>query len=104
MMRWKPSVSSCSAASSGFFATAASAMCNSLWKNSIQIVGVFPHMLGKTERVIADKLLGARGIACLERFDDVHVVEDRPLNAILLDDGLAPNHPHVGEQVFGQRN
>jgi len=37
-----------------------------------------------------------------ESFDDVHVVADRAVGAILLADGLAPDHAHMGEQVFRQ--
>src|SRR6187551_41479 len=137
MMRWKPSVSSCSAAASGFVATAASAMCSSpvsrlscpgltrastvfqkkwiagsspaMTPNllqssavmSVQIIRVFRHVLGEAERMISDEILGARGVAGFERLDDVHVVADRFLDAVLLDDGLATDHPHVGEQIFG---
>src|SRR5688572_22147019 len=104
MMRLKPSVSSCSAAA-GFSLTAASAMGGSLYSSqSIQIVGVFLDVLGEAERVIANQLLGARGVARFERLDDVHVIADRFLDPVLLGDGLAPDHPHVGEQVRGQRN
>ena len=67
---------------------------------SIQIIRVFRDVLGKAERVIAHQLLGARGVARLQRLDDVHVVADRAVGAVLLADRLSPDHPHVGEQVL----
>src|SRR5579859_6071954 len=110
--RWNPSVSSRS--TSGVVAlmlcTAASAMGalpEPLLPSfcpfpSIQIVGVFGDVLGEAERVIAHQGLGAQRVARFQRFDDVHVVADRAVGAILLADGLAADHPHMGEQVLGQ--
>src|SRR5437870_3092190 len=59
---------------------------------SVQIISVLRHMLCQTERVIAHKVFGALGVARLQRFDDVHVIADRAVDAILLADGLAADH------------
>ena len=59
-------------------------------------------MLGEPERVIAHQRLGAHRVARFERFDDVHVIADRTIGAVLLADGFAPDHAHMGEQVFRQ--
>ena len=59
-------------------------------------------MLGKAERVIAHEVRGALGVARFQRLDDVHVIADRPLDAVFLANGLSSDHPHVGEQVLGQ--
>src|SRR6185312_10074050 len=110
--RWNPSVSSRSA--SGELAltvcTAASAMgvlpepfLPSLCPfPSIQIIGVLGDMLGKAERMIAHQGLGAQRVAPFQRFDDVHVIADRAVGPVLLADGLAADHPHMGEQVLGE--
>src|SRR5712675_889190 len=100
MTRWKPSVISRSASPAGFRCTAASdivlsrnfglrvcvARCQPIPELSVQVVGVFSHVLGKTKRVRAHQLLGARGVARLQRLDDVHVIVDRAVGAILLAD------------------
>src|SRR5215510_4288366 len=54
----------------------------------VQVVGVFRHVLGKAERVRAYQLLGAGGVARLQRLDDVHVIVNRAVGAILLADRL----------------
>src|ERR1700761_5586848 len=110
--RWNPSVSSRSA--SGELAlilcTAASAM-GILPKGfaaslcpfpSIQIIGVFGHVFRKAERVIAHQPLGTWRVACFQRFNDMDVIADRAVGAILLADRLAADHPHMGEQVLGE--
>src|SRR5262245_34047385 len=106
MMRWKPSVSSRSSSAAGFCLTAASAMGvlpGFLALRSVQIISVTLDVLGKAERVRANELLGARGVARLESLDDVHVVADRAVGAVLLADRLPPDHPHMREQVLGER-
>src|SRR3984893_17368187 len=132
MMRLKPSVSSrsSSAAPAGFSFTAASAMSLSLVSRHcrprpgnppslrrsmdarfkpahddcllVQIIRVFLHVLGEAERVVAYEILGALGVARFERLDDVDMIADRAVDAILLADGLAADHAHVGEQVCRQ--
>src|ERR1700752_345119 len=54
--------------------------------SSIQIVGVFGDVLGEAERVIAYQSFGAQRVARLQRFDDVHVIADRAVGAVLLAD------------------
>src|SRR5215510_10285718 len=118
MMRWNPSVISRSASPEGFSCTAASdivfsrgslrrASCSRAvvrsWR-SVQVVGVFRHMLGKAERMRAYQLLGAGGVTRLQRLDDVHVVVDRAVGTVLLADRLHADHPHMGEQVLSERN
>src|SRR4051794_11479095 len=72
---------------------------NSSSLGSIQIIRVFSHMLGQAERVVADEILGTLGVARFERLDDVDVIADRAVHAVLLADGLAADHAHMGEQV-----
>src|SRR5689334_22778428 len=100
MTRLKPSVSS-SVSASGFLSAAVSAMASSR-ANSIEIVGVLGDVLGQAERVLAHQVLGTLGVARLEGLNDVHVIADRAVGAILLADRLAADHVHVGEQVLGQ--
>src|SRR6516162_3341705 len=88
MMRWKPSVSSRSVSAAGFSCVAACAMTvppriSFVTFTSIEIVGVPSDMVGKSDRVLANQVLGARGVARLERLDDVHVVADRAGHAIV---------------------
>src|SRR5215216_6185371 len=108
MTRWKPSVSSCCASAAfaaGFSFTAASAMgiLPEPFSKSIQIVRVFFNVLGEAERMIANEILGTLGVARFKGLDDIHMVADRSLDAVLLADGLAPDHAHVREQVLGER-
>src|SRR5260221_5477130 len=111
MTRWKPSVSSrsasCAAVSAGLGFTAASAMRNppsKLFSASVQIVGVFLDVLGQAERVVAHEVLGALGVARLERLDDGQMVADRAIGAVLLADRLAPDNSHMGEQILCERD
>ena len=69
---------------------------------SVQIVGISCHVLGKAERMVTHQFFGAIGVARFQRFDDVHVIADRAIGAVLLDDGLAADHAHVREKVFGE--
>src|SRR5882672_733092 len=97
MMRWKPSVISRSASPAGLRCTAASDIVLSRNFRSrvclarcqpipvlVQVVGVFCDVLGKAKRVRAHQLLGARGFARLQRLDDVHMIVNRAVGAILL--------------------
>ena len=51
---------------------------------------------------LAHELLGAIGRARFYGFDNVHVIADRTIRAILLTDGRAADHTHVREQVLGE--
>src|SRR5271170_456703 len=107
MRRWKPSVSSRSGAGASVPAgfdvlTAASAMGGLPDVVLVEIIGVPGDVVGEPQRMVAHELLGARGVARLDRLDDVHMVADRAVDAVLLADGLAPDHPHMGEQILGQ--
>src|ERR1700722_17969461 len=104
MTRWKPSVNSRSGAGAsapaGFdVLTAASAMGGLPDVVLVEIIGMPGDVVDEPERMVAHELLGARSIARLDRLDDVHMVADRAVGAVLLADGLAPDHPHVGEQI-----
>ena len=46
--------------------------------------------------------LGVLGVALLESVDEIHVIADGTVGAILLADGLAADHAHLGEEVFDQ--
>src|SRR6185312_11162322 len=70
---------------------------------SVQIICSPRYVVSQAESVVAYQLLGSRGVAGFQRLDDGHVVADRALEAIVLDDGLPSDHPHVGEQILGQR-
>src|SRR5215468_6077115 len=112
MMRWKPSVISRSVSPAGFSCTAASdiVLSRKFWVARFhyalsanprafnQVVGVFRNVLGQTKRVRAYQLLGTSGFARLQCFDDVHVIVDRAVGAILLADRFHADHPHMGEQ------
>src|SRR5712671_1901663 len=109
MTSWKPSVSSRSASvvGSAVFFAAASAMGDLpdvIPIVLVKIVGVAGHVLGKPQGVVANESLSPPGIARLDRLDDVHMVADRTVGAVAFADGLAPDHPHVGEQVLGKIN
>src|SRR5260370_11369175 len=111
MTRWKPSVSSrsasCAAVSAGLGFTAASAMGNppsKLFSVSVQIGGAFLDVLGQAEGVVAHEVLGALGVARLERLDDAQIVADRAFAAVPLAEGPAPYHPHMGEHALRERD
>src|SRR5215471_20042549 len=102
MMRWKPSVISRSASPEGFNCTAASdivlsrdpcvarlarALAVPSWF-SVQVVGVFRHVLGEAEHMVAHQRRGARGVARLERLDDVQMIVDRAFGPVALADRL----------------
>src|SRR5664279_6238949 len=94
MMRLKPSVSSRSASGAvvaGFFSCIAASAMGILPKVllsglSVQIVGKARHVVGEAERVVAHQFIGAIGGARFQSFDDVDVVADRTVGAILLAD------------------
>src|SRR6476646_3504987 len=54
-------------------------------------VAVEPH------RVLADLLLGALGIARLDRFDDVHVILDRAAHPVAFRHGALADGAHMEE-------
>src|SRR5689334_4592882 len=67
---------------------------------SVQIVGIAFDVLGKTERMVPHKFFRAARVARFQGFDNVHVVADRAIRPVLLDDRLAPDHAHVREEIF----
>src|SRR5215467_16310976 len=71
-------------------------------ETSVQMIGVARDMLGKAERVLAHQGLGPLGFAPFEGLDDVHMIADRSIGAVVFADRLAADHPHVGEQVLGE--
>ena len=58
-------------------------------------------MPGQTERVVPDQALCQIGIL-LQRGDDVHMVGDGTLRAIVLAHGYGAHRPHMDEQVVGE--
>src|SRR3954462_5556863 len=100
MTRLKPSVRSW--VSSTVSLNAASAMSSSRIPLLVQIIGVLGDVLGEPERMLAHQVLGAFGVARLERLDDVHVIADRALDAVVLADLAAADHAHMREQVRRQ--
>ena len=56
----------------------------------------------KIERVLARQALGQFGIAPLQRFDDLQMIDDRAGRAIVLRDGRAPDGAHVNQQIAGR--
>src|SRR3954471_7107944 len=69
---------------------------------SIEMVDRVLHVVGQVQGVVSDQALGELAVAGLERFDDVHVVDDRALGPVVLADRPAPDRPHVDEQVLDQ--
>src|SRR4029079_2644175 len=72
--------------------------------HSVQIIRVLPDVFGEAERVVAHELFGASGVACLDRLDNMHVIMDRTIRAVLLADGAHPDHAHMREQILGERD
>ena len=70
--------------------------------SSVEIIGKFGDVIGKTERMIAHQGLGARGLARFERLNDMHVIADRAVGAVFLADRFSADHAHVGKEIFGQ--
>jgi len=52
--------------------------------------------------VVTHQFFSAIGRAGFKCFDDVHVVADRAIGAILLADGRAADHAHMREQILGE--
>src|SRR5579871_3585890 len=90
--RWKPSVSSLSPAGC-VLSSVADIRLPPL--GLVEIIGVLRHVLGQPQRVLASQLFRAIGIARFQRLDDVHVVVNRTMRAVLLTNGLPANHPHM---------
>src|SRR3569833_4615863 len=107
MMRMNQSVRFCSsaAAASGLAFTAASLtgeLPHVLTRTFlVEIIGELRNVLGEAERVHAHKIFGALGVARLERFDDGHVVLDRPVGAVHFADRRAADQAEVHEQESG---
>src|SRR5579862_699908 len=100
MTRWKPSVSSwVSSAVFGSFSVVASAILPSLGA-LFEEIPVLLDMRRQVERVLARQRLGSLGVAPLERLDDLHMIDDRALRAIVLADRRLANGAHVNEEIF----
>src|SRR3954453_10874733 len=69
---------------------------------SIEVVDRVFHVVGQIQGVVSNQALGELAGASLERFNDVHVVDDRALGPVVLADGAAPDRPHMHEQVLDQ--
>src|SRR5437016_5004062 len=107
--RWPPEMSSGSCAENLASLTSATvsliAMSSLLsWFSGApagQVVQVLGYVPGQVQRVLAHEALCELGVASLERLDDVQVVFDRPLVALVLPDGPTAQGLHVDEQVAG---
>src|ERR1051326_4434360 len=92
MTRGKPSVNSRSVSAAGFSWVAVWAMglpSGLFAVPSVEIIGMPGDVFGEPKRMLAHQVLGALGVARLERLDDVHVVADRAGRTAVLADGLA---------------
>src|SRR5579864_9671193 len=103
MTRWNPSVSSCVSSAATFGCSFSVVACAILASSSqsVQEIPILFDMRGKIERVLPRQRLGALGIAPLQRLDDLHVIDDRALRAIVLADRRLANRAHMNEQVLG---
>ncbi len=57
---------------------------------------------GQVEGVIANEPFGEFRVPRLEGLDDLHVVDDRALEAMVLTDGAVPDRPHMDEEILGE--
>src|SRR3954452_4941199 len=115
--RWPPEISPGSTALlSGIVASAAGVVVALTWGSlllgpeprpsrsrgervvSIEVVDRVFHVVGQIQGVVSNQALGELAVASLERFDDVHVFDDRALGPVVLADGAAPDRPHMHEQ------
>src|SRR5215204_5320692 len=124
MMRWKPSVSSGSwpgaASTPRVFCPSASAVVSGFCRSfravsaivssrsgfccsgSVAVeVDVLLDVLAKPQRVLADEALGKRRVASLQGLDDRHVVADRALGAVVIEDRPVPDRLDVEKEVAG---
>src|SRR5262249_13205298 len=69
---------------------------------SIQVVDRALRVVGEVQRVVADEAVGDLAVAGLERFDDVHVVDDRALGPVVVADGPAADRAHVHQKVLDE--
>src|SRR3954447_10474553 len=69
---------------------------------SIEMADRVLHVVGQVQGVVSDQALGELAVAGLERFDDVHVVDDRGLGPGVVADGPAADRPNVHEQVLDE--
>src|ERR1700754_3497133 len=69
---------------------------------SIQVVDRALHVVGQVQGVVTDEPLGELRVAGLERLDDVHVIDDRALGALVLADRPAADGADVHEQVLDE--
>src|SRR6478672_7444987 len=110
MMRWNPSVSSCSPP-----AAVAPTPCPvadiplppqccfgraPVARPSIEFDEAL-HVVAQTQRVLTDEPLGSFGVARLERRYDLLVIHDRSLRPVLLENGALPDGAYMEEQVVG---
>src|SRR5258708_10933767 len=105
--RWPPEMSSGSSAAGVFAPTSnnvlfiAVSLSSSFFSGSPgrQVVHVLGNVPGQIERVLAHQSLRQHGVAGLERFHDLEVVDDRPLVPLVLANRAAAKGFHVDEQV-----
>src|SRR3954469_6409087 len=122
MIRWKPSVSSGSwlVATSAVFSPSASGVASGFCRSFRAVSAIVPSrsgfccsgsisvevdvlldVLAEPQRVLADEALGERRVAPLQGLDDRHVVADRALGAVVVEDRPVPDRLHVEKEVVG---
>src|SRR5919106_5820677 len=106
--RWPPEIVSGSVSRAAGASACAAVLVAVTWSllprasTSVQTSGGPLHVVGEIERVLTHEPLGQIGVAGLERLDDVHVVDDRALGAVVLPNHAAANRPHVHQQAGDQ--
>src|SRR5215471_5121890 len=112
MRRWKPSVSSRVSSAAPLADSLSVVACvirlfsltdrsTGVVIRSAQKIAVLFHMRGEIERVLAREFLGEFGISSLQGLDDVEMINDGALGAIVLADRHLPDRAHVDEEIFG---
>src|ERR1700688_4907025 len=66
-----------------------------------EVVVVRVDVRSQRERMVAHEPLRELDIARFERFDDLHVIDDRSLEAVVLTDRAVADRPHVDQDAFG---
>src|SRR5579859_1624402 len=105
--RWPPEMSSDSSAAGVFAPTSnnvlliAVSLSSSFFSGSScrQVVHLLGNVPGQIQSVLAHQSLGQLGVASLERFDDLQVVDDRPVVPLVLTNRAAAERLHVDEQA-----
>src|ERR1700688_2577503 len=66
-----------------------------------EVVVVCVDVRSQRERMVAHEPFRELDVARFERFDDLHVIDDRSLEAVILTDRAVADRPHVDQDAFG---